>query len=147
MSGRGAIFWISLVIGGLSSNIADSVRASERESTCYKVDDRGPEFLDQSRYILCVFAGDLEKYPKSVVTVVLRETEFSEDSERGPAGSVHSKLFFKRHYTRIDRNKYGRKRDRSHPKLIFDPASRTVFIGFWGKEGKRCYYKILNSKS
>lgn len=114
-----------------------SAEAAGRTSRCFRVDERGKEFLDQSPYVLCLTSSDLEKYPKAVVTVTL--------SKEGEAGG-RPQILAKRHYSMVKKNAYGRRMNGSQVKramLVFNPQQDIVEVGFVAKEAKRFYFKPI----
>lgn len=116
--------------------------ASERETAYYRIDTRGPEFVDKSPYILAVRSADLARYPKAVVTFTVT-TEFGRaPSAIAPPETKPERIFGRRHYRMIAKDEFGRA---GIPEVVFDRGAGTVYIGFIGREGKTFYYKEVNS--
>lgn len=118
---------------------ATSADVHVRSSRCYKVDERGPEHLEQSPYTLCLTSADLNIFKKSVVTVTL-----SKEGDKGARPSVLAK----RHYILTDKDAYGRRVGPERKKrslLVFDHDQSIVEIGFIAKETKKFYFKAIGS--
>lgn len=115
-----------------------SANAGGRSTKCYALDERGLEHTDSSPLRLCVTSGDLEKYPRSVVTVVL--------SKKSGVGGK-SEVLVKRHYTMVQKHSFGRRiassgSDEKKPLVTFNQSQHFVELGFF-KEPKRYYFKPI----
>lgn len=125
-----SISLISLVFFAFPAAIT---KADDRTSTCFRVDERGPQFIESSPLVLCVTASDLKRYPKSVVTFTL--TKYPDDGGK-------PELLATRHYKQIRDGEFGRRVSRTKRRayVTFDTSERTVELAFVSKEFKSKYH-------
>ncbi|MBI3542596.1 MAG: hypothetical protein HY075_04905 [Deltaproteobacteria bacterium] len=117
--------------------------ASERITKTFKINEKGAAYVESSPYLLTLTSSDLKKYPKSVVTFVLRTILGRMPSAIAPADKQVVRLFAKRHYRMLGDNKFGRAGD---AQVIFNRKAGTVFVGFVGETGKTFFYKEVENE-
>ncbi len=120
-----------------------SLDAGQRIVKQYRIGEQ-PNRVEQSPYILTLTSGDLNKYPRSVVTVTLSTERGRSISSIAPGQTpAPERLSAKRHYTMMTDDQFGHA---GTPEVIFDREAGTVFIGFiGGKEGKTYFFKEISS--
>lgn len=123
----------SLIVAFALASLASGVWASsQRETTCYRLNEQSLQLVDESPYVLCLTSSDLNQYPKSVVTV----TFFKEEP-----GATQAKILARRHYTQVREGEFGsRKSGSKRAMVVFRPTERVVTLGFLAKNWPKSFF-------
>lgn len=121
--------------------------ASERTNKYYRIAE-SREALESSPYVLTITSGDLNRFPKSVVTISVTTEHGREPNALLVAEKqVPSEVFGRRHYVRLGDHEFGRRGTPVSAHVKFDVEAGTVFVPFIGKVGTTYFYKPLTSMS
>ena len=128
---RLSISLFSLVFLSFSATIAKAV--DDRTAHCFRVDERGAEYVRSSPLVLCVTAADLKRFPKSIVTITL--TKYPDD------GGTPVRLAT-RHYKMVRHGEFGRRVSRTQKRAFvsFNESQGTVELAFISKTAKNKFH-------
>lgn len=140
--------------------------SSDRFSQCFSLSENKEKLASEPDYQLCMVSADLDRYSHSVVTFVLakyvnNEQELNDNADQEMINDQASqenkdkkiqrslaslkkdrklKVLAKRHYQAFSKFEFGRNCHEKKPSVSFDRKEKTVFLKFFGKDGKQFFY-------
>jgi hypothetical protein len=119
--------------------------SDQRKTVCYELSES--ENFDSPVYVLCQHSADLEKFPKAIVTFVLKQGEQKRGlaSADQPAAAVNApkhRALAKTHYVQLAPGQFGRHsgRNKGKPMIVFNEDSKTVSLGFLKQSQDHAYH-------